>query len=142
MLGKPEWFKRRKYGGWGLVPKTWQGGVYIAVFLIPFLVFQLLPFWSNKTRTIVTVVWLILLLIDTTDIMIRMKKDERERIHEAIADRNAAWFMVLALAIGFVIETVINGMNQKVYISPTIVVALLGGVIVKAVSNLYLEKKA
>jgi len=25
MIGNPEWFQRRKYGGWGIFPKTWQG---------------------------------------------------------------------------------------------------------------------
>ena len=27
MIAKPEWFKRRKYGGWGLGIKTWQVSV-------------------------------------------------------------------------------------------------------------------
>jgi len=54
MIGKPEWFKRRKYGGWGIFPKTWQGWVYIAAIIIPFMVFNALPFWSEKTKMIVT----------------------------------------------------------------------------------------
>lgn len=39
MFGKPEWF-RKKIWGWGLVPATWQGWLYTAVWcavmVIPF----------------------------------------------------------------------------------------------------------
>lgn len=31
MIAQKEWFGRRKYTGWGVTPKTWQGWVYIAV---------------------------------------------------------------------------------------------------------------
>lgn len=30
MFGKPEWFKKKKWG-WGLTPITWQGWVYTLV---------------------------------------------------------------------------------------------------------------
>ena len=31
MIGKPSWFQRRKYGGWGLFPRVWQGWAYLVV---------------------------------------------------------------------------------------------------------------
>ena len=29
MIGKPEWFERRKYLGWGIHPKTKEGWIYL-----------------------------------------------------------------------------------------------------------------
>ena len=84
MIGKAEWFERRKYGGWGLSIKTWQGGVYIAAILIPFMIFQALPYWSEKTRLIVTGIWIIFLSLDVIDIIILLKKDEREKIQNML----------------------------------------------------------
>ena len=28
MIGNPKWFNLRKYGGWGITPKTKQGYIY------------------------------------------------------------------------------------------------------------------
>jgi hypothetical protein len=42
MLGKPEWFTYR-LAGWGLAPRTWQGWVYIAVFMDDWALITLLP---------------------------------------------------------------------------------------------------
>ena len=87
MIGKPEWFERRKYGGWGFHPKTWQGYVYMAIFFIPYIVFQALPFWSMEIRLYVTAAWLFILLIDAVHIMTTLKRDEREFKIEAISER-------------------------------------------------------
>ncbi|MFH0798189.1 MAG: hypothetical protein V1906_02135 [Candidatus Woesearchaeota archaeon] len=141
MIGKPEWFKRRKYTGWGIMPKTWQGYVYIAVMILPFLFFHALPYWSTKIRMIVTIVWAVILGIDVIHIMIKMKKDERERMHEAIAERNALWFMLMALVIGIAYETISNAASQKVYVNPFMAAAVIGAVIVKMITNIYLERK-
>lgn len=44
MFGKPEWFREKSFG-WGLMPITWQGWVYVlvwtSVMLVPFLIFLL-----------------------------------------------------------------------------------------------------
>ena len=72
MIGKAEWFKRRKYGGWGITPKTWQGWLYIAVMLVPFMIFQSLPFWDEKTRMVITFGWIAILVIDVFDIMFHL----------------------------------------------------------------------
>ena len=142
MIGKTEWFKRRKYTGWGVgTPKTWQGWVYIAVILIPFIVFQLLPFWDNTMRLAITVIWVVIIGIDVTDMMIRSKNDEREKMHEAIAERNAAWFMVIVLSIGLAYQMISNALQQKLYVNPFIVIALIGGVFIKMISNIYLDRK-
>ena len=108
MIGKPEWFKRRKYGGWGLYPVDWRGWVYIICFMIPFVVFQSLPYWGINVKLAVTGVWLVVLVFDTLDIMAKMKKDERERIHEALAERNAIWVVTIVLAIGLAFQVAVS----------------------------------
>ncbi len=141
MLGKPEWFQRRKYGGWGITPKTWQGWIYIAVLILPFIIFQSLPYWDNNTRFIVTLIWMAILIVDVIDIMIHLKRDEREKMHEAIAERNAAWFMSIILALGLAYYAIVNGLNGKIFIEPFIAIALFGGVIIKSITNYKLGKK-
>ena len=142
MIGKPEWFQRRKYGGWGIFPKTWQGWAYIAAMLVPFAVLQFFTFWSAKTRTIITVVWLLIFCIDTITIMVKMKKDEREREHEAIAERNALWVMIALLAIGVAYQAASSAVKgPSPYVDPVIIIALVGGLLAKAITNVYMERK-
>lgn len=70
--------------------------------------------------------------------MIRMKKDERERIQEAIAERNASWFMMLILVVGILIKIVISlYTTNTISIDPILLVAILGGAIVKFISFKY-----
>jgi hypothetical protein len=141
MIGKPEWFTRRKYSGWGLTPQTWQGYAYIAVMIVPLLIFQALPFWDSQTRFIVTILWVLVFGIDTIDIMIRLKRDERETMHEAIAERNSAWFMVIVLAIGIAYEAARSAVTSSIAVDPFLAVALIGGMLIKMVSNVMLERK-
>lgn len=141
MIGKAEWFARRKYGGWGLTPKTWQGWLYILVIIAPLILFQSLPFWSNKTRLAASIIWIIFIAVDVIDIMIHMRKDERETIHEAIAERNASWAMVAVLAIGILYQIISSALQEKLYFDPFLAGALFAGVAVKAASNIYLDKK-
>jgi hypothetical protein len=142
MIGKPEWFGRRKYTGWGLTLKTWQGWAYILAMIIPLIVFQEMPQWSAEIRVAVTFIWIVVLGADVLDIMLHLKIDEREKLHEALAERNAAWFMVVVLAIGIAYELTSNAALGKVYVNPFIAVALFGAVAIKAFSNIYLEKNS
>lgn len=142
MIGKPEWFKRRKYGGWGIAPKTWQGWVYIAAVIVPFIIFNSLPFWSEKTRIIITLIWLAFLAIDVSHIMVKMKKDERERLHEAIAERNALWIMmgILVIGVGFQIARA-SVLQDFSSVDWFLVAALFAGLIAKSITNVYLDRK-
>jgi len=141
MIGKPEWFQRRKFGGWGITPKTWQGWLYIAIFLLPIIAFQTIYQGAEEIKFGVTIVWVGLLLIDALDIMRKLNKDEREERHEAIAERNAAWFMVVILTIGMGYDIITHALVQEFYINPFIAIALFGAVVVKGISNYWLEKK-
>lgn len=141
MIGKPEWFKQRKYTGWGITPKTKEGYIYIAAMMGVFLLFLAIPTLDTRSRIVGTIIWLLVIGIDSIDIMIRLKKDERSHMHEAIAERNAAWYMVIVLALGIAYQGITSGLQQRLYVDPILVIALFGGLAVKAVSNIYLDKK-
>jgi hypothetical protein len=141
MIARKDWFERRKYGGWGVSPKSWQGWVYIAFILIPFMIFQALPFWTMQTRMTITIIWMVFLFADLIPVMINLKRDEREYKIEAISERNAAWFMSLILVIGVFYEVVRSSLNQEVSVNIFLILALLGGAIVKSISNYRLERE-
>lgn len=141
VIAKPEWFGRRKYTGWGVTPKTWQGWVYIVLVIGPIILFQSLPFWTPKIRIVVTILWLAFLLIDILDVMLRMKLDEREKIHEAISERNALWAIMTVLVVAIVYDVVSGALSQELKIDWFLVVALFAGVIVKAISNVVLDRR-
>jgi hypothetical protein len=141
LIAKSSWFKRRKYGGWGLTPNTWQGWLYITIIIGVFTLFQALPFWDDTIRMTATIIWLVFLFVDLTPLMIAVKKDELEYKIEAIAERNAAWAMSLILVFGLLYESILASMEGEIYINWIIATALIGGATIKSITNLYLEKK-
>jgi hypothetical protein len=141
IIAKPEWFGRRKYTGWGVSIKTWQGAVYIAGMFLLLVVLQLIPNLSTENRLVISGVWVAFLIIDMVDVMWKLKKDERERLHEAIAERNAAWAMMFVLVVGLFIELAYNALQQKIYANPFIILALAAGIISKSVTNYKLERE-
>ena len=76
--------------------------------------------------------WTVLLLIDLFDVFLHLKKDEREYIHEAVAERNALWIIILILIVGCLVRQTID---------PVIIAALVGGTIAKAITYFYLRDK-
>jgi hypothetical protein len=141
IIARPEWFGIRKYTGWGVSIKTWQGAVYFAGMFLALIVLQLIPNQSAESKLVLTGVWLAFLLIDMADVMWKLKKDERERIHEAIAERNAAWGMMLVLVIGVFVELTYNALQQKIYVDPFLIGALVVGVMIKSITNYKLERE-
>ena len=141
MIGRPEWFRRRKYGGWGIHPKTWQGWLYLGVVIGVLVLFQSLPFWSTSVRNYFTLGWVAFLLLDVTHIMVSLDRDEREYRIEAVSERNAAWFMATVMALGVLYQVVSSALSETLRVDPVLVVALFGGMLVKSVSNYYYGKK-
>ncbi|HIH09068.1 MAG TPA: hypothetical protein HA254_00185 [Candidatus Diapherotrites archaeon] len=141
MLGKPDWFQSRKYTGWGLTPKTWQGWAYLAVMVVPVFAFNWLYRGPGEIRIAAIGIWALIFVLDTLDIMARLKKDERETMHEAIAERNAAWFMVLVLAIGIAYQAASSAVRGMFAVDPFIIAALFGAMIIKMATNICLERK-
>jgi hypothetical protein len=141
MLGKASWFQKRKYGGWGITPRTWQGWVYILAFIAILLIFQLMPFWNDFQRTVFTGFWLLILSVDVIQIMIHLKKDELEKIQEAVAERNASWAMAFILTIGILYQLISSALEEKIELDPFLAIALFAGLLVKSLSYYILEKK-
>lgn len=140
MIGQPHWFTRRKYGGWGLFPITWQGWAYVTVFVLLAFASQYVPGLSDIGRLIFLVAIAVILFADTMDIMIRMRKDEREILHEAIAERNALWTIIIVLAAGVAYQSAQSVAGETFMIDPIILIAIGAAVVAKAITNLYLDK--
>jgi hypothetical protein len=140
MFGKPEWFQRRKYLGWGLAPRTWQGWVYILVLAIPLIIIPLVP-GPDAWKVPALIVWAGLFAIDLIRLMIILKKDERETQHEAIAERNAAWVMITIVAVGVAYQAAQQARGGP-SIDPFLFAVMIGGLLAKMITNVYLEHKA
>lgn len=141
MIGNPNWFQRRKYGGWGIRPKTWQGWVYIIIFVTIIFGIQYLPFLTTIQRTIGVIFLCLVLIIDTIDIMGKLKMDEREKIHEALAERNALWGIIAVLAGGIAYQAGSSAIKGTMEIDFVIIAALFTGLLIKAITNIYLDRK-
>ncbi len=142
MFGRPQWFKRRKYGGWGLWPATWQGWVYVAALTLPIILIQGVPGWSQQTRFAALMVWAAAIIVDVVHIMSKLPLDERERAHEAVAERNALWAVLLALCVGVAYQAGTSmAQSGAVYIDPVILAAIGAGLAAKAASNIYLDRR-
>jgi hypothetical protein len=140
MIGKPQWFKVRKYGGWGLTPATKQGWLYLAAFILIVLGIQALPI-TEAIKMAATSILGVILVIDVLDIMFHIKKDEREMIHEAISERNAAWAMVASLVVIFGYKNISAALNGYTTFDMLMLTPIFVGVIAKAITNLYLNNK-
>ena len=141
MLGKSQWFSRRKYGGWGIRPATWQGWCYVAAMIAPAILINAVDAVSESQKNLLLGAWVVFVLLDTLDIMAHLDKDERSQLHEAVAERNAAWYMVAVLTAGFAYRLWEQASEGAAAIDPVLAAALFGAVIVKGVSNFYLERK-
>lgn len=140
MIGKPHWFKRRKYTGWGFTPVTWEGWLYVVAAILPLvLLMGVSPI--SQTRMIIIIVWALVVGFDFIHIIIHLPKDERDMIHEAIAERNALWVIVAVLAVGIGYQAAISATAQMMKVDPVIIVAILAGLVAKIISNIYLDKK-
>lgn len=140
MIGKTEWFNRRKYTGWGLTPKTWQGWVYIGVFVGIIVGLTKLPV-DELIKNLGIGITVGILLIDSLHIMASITLDEMETKFEAIAERNASWSMIITAIIVIFIKTAnIDSVPVNDLISMLILV-LIAGTVVKSLTFYYLIKK-
>ncbi|MCG2828025.1 hypothetical protein [Methanothermobacter sp. K4] len=131
---------KKKVWWLGSSVKTWQGAAYLASVLLILIAVQLLPL-STMARTYVTAAWLVFLFIDMFDVMWKVRRDEREYIHEAVAERNAAWAMMPVLVVGIFIELISSSLKGDPHVDPIPVIALVAGVIAKSVTNYRLERE-
>jgi len=140
MIGKREWFKRRKYTGWGFSPATWQGWAYIFVAILPYIILGTTK-PVDTIRLVVLIIWSIIIVIDFIDIITHLPKDERDRIHEAMAERNALWVIISVLAIGIIYQASSSVNPEISKVDPIILIAIFAGLLAKIISNVYFDKK-
>ena len=141
MIAKASWFKIRKFGGWGVSPKTWQGWAYVGLMVAILFIIQVMFTWDAQLQLYITIGWVGFILLDLIPVMVMMNKDEREQKNEAKAERNAAWAMVGILVVGLLYETISSAINNDFKVNLFIIGALLGGALIKTITNLYLDHK-
>lgn len=143
-LIKTEWFRRKKLTGWGVMPVTWQGWVCLIVLVVPLAVLgeNITPGMNLKSWQFISfAAYLGFILFGSFALMIRIKVDERQRLHEAISDRNALWFLIFILCVGVIAESVAPEMVRNMgIINPFVMIGILGAWVVKVISGLYLNK--
>lgn len=138
MIGKMEWFARRKYSGWGLTPKTWQGFVYVGTIVLGGYIVSNLPLPSGLKLTVSGVI-ITLVIADILHIMATIQVDERESKIEALAERNASWAMVGALGLLMVYFHYTGSALTGTQLMPYLVFPMVAGMIAKAVSAFMLQ---
>ncbi|MBA2710285.1 MAG: hypothetical protein H0U57_06830 [Tatlockia sp.] len=128
----------------GLTPKSWKGWAYI---LISTIIIGCVSLALHKVDAPEKYQWsisiglLVLFLLDIIDITRKIKKDERETLHEAFAERNVAWFMSATLSIGVLYQTFISIFKGYFAVDPFIIAAIFGGILIKGLTNWYLSDK-
>lgn len=144
MLANPKWFTRRKYTGWGITPVTWQGWVYIGCMVGFVIGVILICEWLELSSTYlsgITLVMLGLITAEALHIAMKINKDERETLHEALAERNAAWVVILLLNFGIMYQLITSSYEGSFYVDPFLIVAILSGIVTKGITNWYLQDK-
>ncbi len=99
MIGKPEWFTYRRFG-WGIAPKTWQGWVYIGVFIAIILGISGSATFLPESIIIRMMIFVVaILVLDTFHIMSQLGKvhDERQNLHQTLIERNVAYGAVFGV---------------------------------------------
>ena len=137
MLANVKWFKKRKYGGWGITPVTWQGWVYVISIVLIILLANLLCILfqaANLIKILINLVIILLITIDMTTILMKIELDEREQMHESISERNAAWVMVFITVIGISYQSINSILHNSLNIDFFLIFVLIGGILAKAIT--------
>lgn len=142
MIGKSDWFKLRKYGGWGINPNTWQGYSYAIIIAIIIAIPQFINSISLENRFLLSGLFMLLILFDVLDIMRNMKLDEREEAHQAKAERNASLSMVFTITLILIYVIFVSIITSKInYELISVLFAILFiGFIAKTLTYYKLEK--
>lgn len=140
MIANANWFNRRKYTGWGVTPKTWQGFLYTAVVVGMYVVIS--NFLTEATIKMFFVgFWTLLIVIDMLQLMASIQTDEREQKIEAIAGRNASWALVAALGLSALFVTTIGKELKGENLLPAFIFPIIIGAVAKGLSNFILERR-
>ncbi len=140
MIAKAEWFSRRKYTGWGLSPKSWQGGVYVMA-IAAVIAFVQNIVTDESLKLILSGLFATFIVIDILQAMASIKLDEREQKIEAMAERNASWTMVAGTVFSILFITTIGRDLKGVGVMPVLIFPILIGTVAKGLTNYILEKR-
>jgi hypothetical protein len=141
MIGKPEWFSPRKFG-WGLGIRTREGWMYIAAVVILMFAAMQLPIGAGLKAVAATAI-AALLALDVLTIMpaVYAKLDEREQMHQLVAERNAS-FVAIAGIVAYALYTT---MTLPIRQAEGQLLPLIGLAVVMAIAKgatlLYMEKE-
>lgn len=94
LIVRSKWFKRKNKSNYWILDIQWQGTVYILLMLLLIL---LLGGGGLKITMLVVIV--LLFMIMNYLIVYQKSLDERQRLHHAIAERNAFWGILTAFII-------------------------------------------
>lgn len=144
-IAKSEWFGRRKYTWWGLSIKTWQWLVY-SLFMVTTIITSSSTYLIQATNGYSQYFGMFVIFIFVLDIAYAMyvlyndKIDERERLHEAISERNALWWVIVVLSLWIIYQYYFNMSEWIQAVDPVIIIALFIGLSIKALANYKLGK--
>lgn len=140
MIAKPEWFRRRRYSGWGLTPITKEGWLYVMAMAGIFIFIRIFPV-VLQVKIILSTLWIVFFLVDILQTMASIKLDEREQKIDAISERNAAWTMVTFLALVIIYVSTFGKDMKGIDLMPILIFPIFAGVFAKGLSNFILEKR-
>jgi len=124
-----------------LVPKTWQGWVYVLAFIVLVLLVNFLPI-ALKVKLIITIIIIAIFLVDVVHILLTMPKNAEEIKQEAIADRNALWGLLVVLILGLIYQSIISAINNTwLQVDYFLVIAILTAAIIRGITFYYLERE-
>lgn len=142
MFGNPKWFSPRKFG-WGLGVNTWQGIAYILVMLALLAIVNVLPVELDY-KLVLSGIVIAVFVIDILHIMMQVysKLDERQQLHEALAERNASFVAIVGLVLyAFYVAMTIAPEMLEQYLIPLVGIALAMAA-AKGFTLMYLERKS
>ena len=113
MIGKPEWFKPRKFG-WGLGLRSKEGIIYVLAFVVLFAIINNAPI-GEELKLMGTLVLVGVFLIDTLHIMLKVygSLDEREQNHHMLAETNASYVAVAGILVYALYLTLVLGLEPS-----------------------------
>ena len=143
MIGKPEWFTYR-FDGWGIMAKTWQGWVYMGVFITLIATIIALPIQVTLKLQLIAIL-VSVLAVDTVVVWAQLGKhhDERQRLHQLIIERNcsiAGVFSVIAV-IGYQVYQNRDTIGNVFPFDPLLLVVLGAMALTKLASTIYVRFK-
>ena len=109
--------------------------------ILPFVILQYIPGLIEEIKLWITIAWAGLLILDIVRIMLGISDDEREEKIEFLAERNAAWTMVLLIGLIILYQAMQSGFDPEFKVDWSLVVILFGGLIAKMISILVLKRK-